>query len=221
MVTKDGQLIEKIRQLAPTDSLGSRLLTASYVTSLMKAEGFFPAIVGGTAVDTYVSSGFGTSETLPAEWNEYLAIDTIAVHVSPKEGNPRNVLEAAGFASSRPEGGSLRLEGVPYPVDLVGDWYPDDYSQDHITSVHLEPAEEFGLEPARLAGPEDILFDYMESGWDTRHPRDWARALAVAAVMGEHLDLGYLFSKAEWRMEGSLVKPLEKVLRGEPLRVPE
>lgn len=111
------------------------------------------------------------------------------------------------------------LEGVPHPVDLVGDWFPDDYSKDHVTMVHLDDVDELGLPPPILAGPEDILFDYTESGWDTRHPQDWARALAVAAVMDEDLDLDYLFSKAHWRMDGAFVAPLEQVLRGEPMQL--
>lgn len=51
----------------------------------------------------------------------------------------------------------------------------------------------------------------------THYQRDWARALAIAQVLGEDLDLGYLYGKAEDRREGEFVDDLDRLLAGEPL----
>lgn len=51
----------------------------------------------------------------------------------------------------------------------------------------------------------------------TRHQRDWARALAIGNVMAETMDLGYLYTKANWRRDGAFVDELDRLLAGEAL----
>jgi hypothetical protein len=69
----------------------------------------------------------------------------------------------------------------------------------------------------RLVGPEDLLFDYLESAVATRHQRDWARALAIANVLGSDLDLGYLYAKAHDRRDGRFVDDVDRLRAGKPL----
>ncbi len=214
-------VIEHCRRSLTKDHLAARLSLAALVQWLLTQEGYRTVVVGGTAVDTFVSGALGTSEAYPAGWEESLDIDTVvlkdlsgvATEVAVR------VLERHGFVATATRAG-VHFPGLDIPIDFVGHGLPDDYSGDHVYTIHMESWEELGLGTVLVAGPEDILFDYMESGWDTRHPRDWARALAVGAVMGDDLDLGYLFTKAQWRMDAAFVGPLERVLRGEPLRMP-
>lgn len=213
------QVVEHCRSNLGRDHLESRLTLTALVQRLLEEDGLRTVVVGGTAVDVYVSGALGTSEAYPAGWQESLDIDTVVLKgITPASAEKALVvLERHGFVATRTRGGA-RHPGLDIPVDFVGYGLPEDYSADHVYEIRMEQWEEWGIGPVLIAGPEDILFDYTESGWDTRHPRDWARALAVAAVMGEHLDLGYLFTKAHWRMEGTFVEPLERVLRGEPLK---
>jgi hypothetical protein len=205
---------------AAKDYLAARLTVAALVQRLLQDEGLSTVVVGGTAVDVYVSGALGSSESYPAGWEESMDIDTVVLKglFGASKDEALRVLERHGFVGTKLRAGA-RYPGLEIVVDLVGDGMPDDYSFDHVYEIQMEPWQELDIGPVHVTGPEDILFDYMESGWDTRHQRDWARALAVAAVMGEHLDLGYLFSKAHWRIDGMFVEPLERVLRGEPLRV--
>ncbi len=212
--------IQEIRDLAVADGLAARLTLASLAQTLVSPVGTQLVVVGGTAVDTYVSGTFGTSEELPAGWEESRDIDTIALYPlgsSARQASVERLVEA-GFEVIG-AGGALRHPQVPFAIDLVGDRLDPDISRDHLVRIEREPWEGQGLEPVILVGPEDLLFDYLESGVDTRHQRDWARALAMASVMEEHLDLGYLYGKAHWRLDGRFVDWLDKLLAGEPLDV--
>lgn len=216
------EVLDRVRNLSGRAELEARLTLASLVTSLLAEVDQRPVVVGGTAVDLYVSGGLGTSESYPPGWRESLDIDTIVLHADGvgSLSRARERLEAAGFEASS-TGGSFLVDDVPYPIDVVGDELPIDYSRDHLQPVRYDAWDRFDLPRIWLVGPEDLLFDYMESGVDTRHQRDWTRALAIASAMGEHLDLGYLFTKAHWRRDGDYVEPLERVLAGEPLRIEE
>jgi hypothetical protein len=98
---------------------------------------------------------------------------------------------------------------------------PDEYSEDHLVrlSLHAEELEreEVGTPHVTLVGPEDLLSDYLESAVSTHHQRDWARTLAIAEVLGDGLDLGYLYSKAHDRRSGEFLAKLDRLLAGEPL----
>ncbi len=213
------RIIGSIRADAGRDDLRARLTTAALVTSLLAKVGARTIVVGGTAVDAYVSGGLGTSEAYPAGWQESLEIGTIVVR---QRGTSREralaALAEAGFEAS-PTRGSVRHTEIPFAVDLVGSRLPDDYSQEHLQGLVYEAWQELGLDRVLLVGPEDLLFDYMESAVDTRHQRDWARALAIVEVMVDHLDLGYLYTKAHRRRDGAYVEALGRVLAGKPLVV--
>lgn len=212
-------VLDHVRNLVGAAELEARLTLASLVTALLAEVDQRPVVVGGTAVDLYVSGGLGTSESYPPGWRQSLDIDTIVLHADGigSVSKARERLEDAGFEAS-PTGGTFLVDDVPYPIDVVGDELPTDYSRDHLQPVRYDAWDRFDLPRVWLVGPEDLLFDYMESGVDTRHQRDWARALAIASTMEDQLDLGYLFTKAHWRREGAYVEPLERLLVGEPLR---
>lgn len=214
-----GRVIKQCKRLLSDDPLAARLTLAALVQRLLEQEEYTTVIVGGTAVDTFVSGALGTSASYPAGWEESLDIDTVVL--KDLSGAPTEkivqVLEGHGFVATTIRSG-VRYPGLDIPIDFVGHGLPDDYSPMHVYDIHMEPWQSLDLGPVHVAAPEDILFDYTESGWDTRHPQDWARALAIAAVMGDDLDLNYLFSKAHWRIAGQFVEPLERVLRGDPLR---
>lgn len=215
-----GPVTEYCKDLLADDPLAARLSLAALVQRLLKDDGYTTIIVGGTAVDTFVSGALGSSSSYPAGWEESMDIDTVVL--KDLSGAPTEkalqVLERHGFVATAIRTGA-RLPGLEIPIDFVGDGLPDDYSPAHVYDIHMEPWQRLDIGPVHVASPEDILFDYTESGWDTRHPQDWARALAVAAVMGDDLDLNYLFSKAHWRRDGEFVAPLEQVLRGEPMQL--
>lgn len=212
-------VIEACLDLVSHDHLRARLTLAALVQRLLEPAGYSTVIVGGTAVDAYVSGAFGTSEAYPGGWVESLDIDTVVLYgLQPAPTRAAvDILARHGFAAGK-TGSSVRYPDLELPIDFVGLGLPDDYSHDHAYDLHFEGWEEMDLKSCVVAAPEDILFDYMESGWDTKHQRDWARALAIAAVFEDALDLGYLFTKAHWRQAGIFVPALEKVLRGEPLR---
>lgn len=222
---------EAIRQaateLAGRDDLTARLLFAGLADRLTGDETGF-IVVGGTAVDAYVGGAFGSSEGYPAGWTESLDVDTVVVsQLGATRPRLREKLEAAGFEASS-TGGSFSLEAVPYALDVVSRRLPDDYSEDHLVEIRLQmegviDEEDLGREdvapvPVTLVGPEDLLFDYLESAAATRHQRDWARALAIAEVLGKDLDLGYLYGKAHARREGEFVDDLDRLLAGETLK---
>ncbi|MBW3583068.1 MAG: hypothetical protein KY455_08220 [Euryarchaeota archaeon] len=208
------------KEVADKDPLHCRLTVAAIANTLLEPEGLHFLVVGGTAVDTYVSGALGTSESYPARWQESLDIDAIPLRflsgASREEVIP--LLEPHGFVPGATRS-SLRHPDIPYPIDLVGYGFPDDYSPDHQVTLYNETWEELTLRPVYLAGAEDILFDYLESGVDTRHQKDWTRALAISTAMLEDLDLDYLYTKAHWRQDGALVAWLDKLMRGEPLRI--
>lgn len=214
------QVLDRVRSLTGGAELEARLTLASLVTALLAEVDQRPVVVGGTAVDLYVSGGLGTSESYPPGWRESLDIDTIVLHAEGvgSASKARERLEDAGFEASL-TGGSFLVDDLPYPIDVVGEELPTDYSRDHLQPVRYDAWDRFDLPWVWLVGPEDLLSDYMESGVDTRHQRDWTRALAIAAAMEDQLDLGYLFTKAHWRRDGSYVEPLERLLAGEPLRI--
>lgn len=210
--------IDRVVDLAARDALRSRLTFAALVNRILEEGGLQALVVGGTAVDTYVSGALGTSASYPTGWEESTDVDSILLQGLYGVSRERalELVLPLGFETNRTRA-TIEHPRVPFPIDLVGDGWPDDYSRDHEVEVYVPDIEELDLRSVHLAGPEDILFDYMESGWDTRSQRDWTRALAIAAVYGDDLDVGYLFGKAEWRMAGQFVAPLEQVLRGEPL----
>lgn len=213
-------VLEHVRALVGEDELEARLTLASLVTRHLAEIDQQAVVVGGTAVDLYVSGGLGSSESYPPGWRESLDIDTIVLHAQGvgSTSKARDRLLEAGFETG-PTGASFLIDGVPYPIDVVGDELPDDYSEDHLQPVRYDTWAPLSLPRVWLVGPEDLLFDYMESGVDTRHQRDWTRALAIAQAMEAQLDLGYLVSKAHWRREGAYVEPLERLLAGQPLAV--
>lgn len=218
-VDADG-FLDRVRAQATADPLAARLTMAALVDRLLDEHEVSLIVVGGTAVDTYVSGGFGTSEALPAAWQESRDIDVIAVRATGYglDDPARRTLRTAGFEVAD-TGGGLHAPGSPFAVDVVSGRLDEDISEEHLVTVSLDDWEQLDVDPVRLVGPEDLLFDYLESGVDTKHQRDWARALAIAQVMAEHLDLGYLFTKAHWWREGAYVDALERLLRGEPLEV--
>jgi hypothetical protein len=219
---------ERIRQLAGRDDLTARLLFAALVDHLLGDAGRC-IVVGGTAVDAYVGGAFGSSEAYPAGWRESLDVDTIALVPASEggRGRLRRDLEAAGFEASS-TGGSFSLAEIPYALDVVSRELPADYNDDHLVDVRLSvdlgppgtARAEDGEPRVRLVGPEDLLFDYLESAVVTHHQRDWARALAIAEVLGGDLDLGYLYGKAHQRRAGEFVDDLDRLLAGEPLPDP-
>jgi hypothetical protein len=209
-------------RLAGRDDLTARLSFAALADRLTASGDRF-VVVGGTAVDAYVGGAFGSSEGYPAGWTESLDVDTVVLSpLGSGREQLREKLEAAGFQPSS-TGGSFSLEAIPYALDVVARRLPDDFSEGHLVQVSLHVEElanaEDETQPARitLVGPEDLLFDYLESAVSTHHQRDWARALSIAEVLGYDLDLGYLYSKAHDRRSGEFVANLDQLLAGEPL----
>jgi hypothetical protein len=153
----------------------------------------------------------------PAGWTESLAVDTIAASVAPDgaRGELRDRLEACGF-QARATGTSFCLDEILYVLDVVDRHLPGDYSEDHLVQVGVD-VDDAAPPDVTLVGPEDLLLDYLESAVATRHQRDWARALAIANVLGGDLDLGYLYTKTHERLEGRFVDDLDRLLAGEPL----
>lgn len=220
MTVSSSAVIPLIESILPEDDLKARLTIGSWANTLLIPHGIQLLTVGGTAVDLHVSGALGTSSAYPSGWQESLDVDTIPLRNTSGVSNAEvaAILEQAGFEILGPQK-HVRYPGVPYTIDLVGYGYPDDYSESHEMVLYVEDWEEVGLRPLRVAGPEDILFDYLESAVDTRHQRDWTRALAIATAMLEDLDLDYLYTKAHWRQDGALVPWLDKLMRGEPLRI--
>jgi hypothetical protein len=101
-------------------------------------------------------------------------------------------------------------------LDVVDRHLPGDYSEAHLVQVGVD-VDDAAPPDVTLVGPEDLLLDYLESAVATRHQRDWARALAIANVLGGDLDLGYLYTKTHERLEGRFVDDLDRLLVGEPL----
>lgn len=205
-------------RIATSDHLQARLLLASVVTTAAAEVDQDIVVVGGTAVDTYVSGALGVSEGLPAGWAPSLDVDTLVV--STGGGNleaTRGALEDHGFIPSATGGAMHHPEVEAIVIDFVGRFLEPDLSEEHLVSVETERSKGLGLPEVTLVGPEDLLFDYLESAVITRHQRDWARAMAIAQAMEGRLDLGYLVGKAHWRQAGQFVEPLERVLAGEPL----
>ncbi len=209
--------LAEAQRVAATDSLRSRLLVAATATTLLAEQGWELLVVGGTAVDLYVGGALGTSDSYPADWKESGDIGTIVLQGLSGVDTRKAVaaLTAKGFQTDHLNRTAV-WPGIPFILDFVGFGFPDDYSPDHVFRFYDEGLDTAGVKPLAVAGPEDILFDYMESGHRVRHQRDWLRALAVAAAMADALDLGYLVGKAEWRGLGTL-DALERLLRGEPL----
>lgn len=203
---------------ARDDPLGSRLTLAAVVAEIVRGAGRELVVVGGTAVDTYVSGALGTSEALPAAWDESIDIDTIVLtRIGGTAGDHSHLLAGQGFVATA-TGGSWHHPRVPFAVDVVARELPTDYDADYVVNVSRQEWDAIGLAAVPLVGPEDLLFDYLESAVDTRHQRDWARALAIATVMGPDLDLNYLYSKAHWRRDGGYVEWVDRCLKGEALR---
>lgn len=215
-------LFDAAVRLAGRDDLTARLCFAALAEELAgEADRFI--VVGGTAVDAYVGGAFGSSEGYPAGWAESLDVDTVVVSpLVSGRSQLQETLQAAGFQVSS-TGASFALEAIPYALDIVSRRLPDDYSEDHIVEVSLDVEEladgRDGVQDPliTLVGPEDLLFDYLESAVSTHHQRDWARALAIAEVLGDDLDLSYLYSKANDRRSGEFLAKLDRLLAGEPL----
>jgi hypothetical protein len=202
------RIVERCREILAEDHLAARLMIGALVQRLLQDAGYRSIVVGGTAVDAYVSGALGTSDAYPSKWEESFDLDTLVMRglSGVPSAEAVAILEAHGFHGTPLRAGA-RHPGVDIVIDFVGYGLPDDYSPDHVNTIFIQDWEDYGLAGVLVAGAEDILFDYMESGWHMHHQRDWARALAITAVMGDQLDLGYLFSKAHWRMLGTYVEP--------------
>jgi hypothetical protein len=57
----------------------------------------------------------------------------------------------------------------------------------------------------------------VESALVTRHPREWACALALAGAMREHLDAEALSAAIRARARGALEEAVQRVLAGRAL----
>lgn len=211
-------VVARIRSVAPQDSLAARLTLSSLVATLLAEQDHEIVLVGGTPVDAYAAGALGTSDALPAGWEESNDLDTVVLRLrgAPPRSDALATLEAHGFEVA-PAGGAIEHPRLPFELDLVASYLDQDISQDHLVEVTREEWSDLGLQPVSMVGPEDLLLDYLESGLDTRHQRDWLRALTIAEVMGPHLDLGYLYTKVHWRLDGRFVEALDRVLAGEPL----
>lgn len=206
-------LLAKAR--ATRDDLEARLYLAAAIQLVCTGVGVRCIVSGGTSVDFYAAGAVGTSESYPLKWRASGDVDLVVLNVRGYDDARLKVLRALesdlGF---KPQwiGDRARVIDVPdfpFGLEIVGDELNLDPRGDNVFTVLLEERW-----PVTFRGPEEVILAYAESGWHTRHTRDWERALAVCAAMREHLDVDHLLRIAEARGQASVVA---RILAGEPL----
>lgn len=210
-----GSLLQKAR--ASRDDLAARLYLAAAVQHVATSVGARCVVSGGTAVDFYAGGAAGTSESYPLKWRASGDVDLVIFAVKGHDAVRVKVLRALeSDLGLKPEWhvGTARVVDVPdfpFGLEIVGDELNLDPHAQNVFTVLVEDRW-----PITFRGPEEVILAYAESGWHTRHTRDWERALAVCAAMRKYLDVDHLLRLAETRGQAAVVA---RVLAMEPLRV--
>jgi hypothetical protein len=210
-------LLERAR--AAADSLEARLLLAAAVQEVALGVGARCVVSGGTAVDFYAAGALGTSESLPAKWQGSHDVDLVVFAFQGLRNVRADVLAALedvlGLQPQYQLPGVARVVDVPsfpYGLEIVGDELNGDPKAERVFTVLLDERH-----PLTLRGPEDVILAYAESGWDTRHGRDWERALAVYAAMRDRLDVRWMIDEARRRGKDEVLQAIMQ-MRPSPWR---
>lgn len=204
-------LLERAR--AAQDDLDARILLAAAINRVAIEVGTRTIVSGGTAVDFYAAGASGTSEAYPVKWAPSGDVDLVVMDVA----GSRATIDDVRSALARRLGLTPRHPGIPRAIDV-----PDlAYGLDIFASkLERDPAGERvvtvlvdDVHPVHFRGPEDTILAYAESGWDTRHTRDWERALAMYRAMRDRLDLPWMYAEATRRKRRPV---LDAIVRSEP-----
>lgn len=192
-------LLERAR--ASRDDLDARLLLAAAVNRIAIEIGLRSIVSGGTAVDFYAANASGTSEGYPAKWAPSGDVDIVAIAVEGSRSAPAELRDAlAARLGLRPRyEGTPRVIEVPdldYGLDVFASELERDPKAERVVTILIDD-----VHPVHLRGPEDTILAYAESGWHTRHSRDWERALAVYSAMKDRVDLPWMFREADRRKQ--------------------
>jgi hypothetical protein len=208
-------LLKKARETR--DDLEARLYLAAAVQRVALEVGARCVVSGGTSVDFYAGGAVGRSEAYPALWRASGDVDLVVFAIRGYASVRVKVLKALeSTLGLRPRwmGDTARVVEVPdfpFGLEIVGDELNLDPLGENVLTVMLD-----GVHPVTLRGPEEVILAYAESGWHTRHTRDWERALAVYSAMKEHLDVDHLLRLAEARGQSQVIA---RVLAMQPLRL--
>lgn len=206
-------LLAKAR--ASRDDLEARLYLAAAVQLVATGVGARCVVSGGTAVDFFAGGATGTSEAYPLKWRASADVDLVVFSVPGFERARVKVMRALESDLGllpRWQAGTARVIEVPdfpFGLEIVGDELNLDPRAENVFTVMLEERW-----PITFRGPEEVILAYAESGWHTRHTRDWERALAVCAAMREHLDVEHLLAIAQTRGQTQVIA---RVLAKEPM----
>lgn len=203
-------LLERAR--ASRDDLDARLLLAAAINRVAIEIGVRCVVSGGTAVDFYAANASGTSEGYPAKWAPSGDVDVVVISTEgPIAGATKLRAALASRLGLILSSGTPRIVDVPdfaYGLDVFGTELERDPKAERIVTVLVDD-----VHPVHFRGPEDTILAYAESGWDTRHTRDWERALAVYAAMKDRLDLPWMIAEADRRRQR---RALDAVLAMKP-----
>lgn len=204
-------LLERAR--AARDSLDARILLAAAINRVALEIGTRAVVSGGTAVDFYAAGATGTSEGYPVKWAPSGDVDVVVLSVDGSRATAADLREAlASRLGLKPRyHGTPRVIDVPdfaYGLDIFASELERDPKGERVLTILVDD-----VHPVHFRGPEDSILAYAESGYDTRHSRDWERALAMYAAMKDRLDLPWMIAEADRRGQRAV---LDAVLAMKP-----
>lgn len=204
-------LLDRARKAA--DGLDARILLAASVNRIALEIGSRTIASGGTAVDFYAAGASGTSESYPAKWAPSGDVDLVVMEVPGSNATIDTLRDALGTRLGlHPRHPGVRraidVPDFPYGLDIFASDLERDPQGERVVTILVD-----SIHPVHFRGPEDTILAYGESGWDTRHSRDWERALAMYSAMKEKVDLPWMYAEADRRKQRRV---LDAIVRGEP-----
>lgn len=192
------------RARASGDSLDARLLLAAAVQRIGLEVGARLVVVGGTAVDFYAAGALGTSESLPAKWEQSGDVDVVVLDLANDDDlRPALIARLERDLGMEPwyilpgRARIIRIPDFAYTLELVGRELRADPRGERVFTALIDD-----VHPITFRGPEETILSYAESGWHMRHGRDWERALAVYRAMRDRLDVAWMAEEAARRRQG-------------------